>query len=133
MEQNLYKLALKENYLYRTNRGAIATEDLFDIPLSGNNGFNLDQIAKNIAHDIKQDGEESFVSATIVNPTNENKLAIVKDIIHDKLVAKEEKANAKEKAAKKQKLLEILARKQDLSLEAKTEAEILAELEALEG
>ena len=127
----MYKLALKENYLFKTSRGMISTEDLFDLPLSGNNGMNLDKIGKGIIADIKEDGEESLVTANVVNPTNANKLAIVKDIIADKLAAKAAKETAKANSEKKQKLLAILARKQDASLEAKTEAEILSELEAL--
>ena len=128
----MYKTALQENYLYKSPRGMISTEDLFDLPLKSTNGnMDLNTVAKSIAADIKADGEESFVSAAVVNPTNANKLAIVKDIIHDKLVAQEAKKDAKAKAAKRAKLLEVLARKQDASLESKSEAEILAELEAL--
>lgn len=129
----MYKTALKEKYLYKTNRGHISTEDLFDLPLTGNNGFNLDKVAQNIAADIEQDGKQSFVSTNTVNPTNERKLEIVKDVIADKLAEQAAKLASKEKAEKKRKLLEILSRKQDESLEAKTEAEILAELQALDA
>lgn len=127
----MYKTALKEGYQYKTTRGLISTEDLFILPLTGNNEFSLDAVAKTIAKDIKEEEEESFVSTNNVNSTNTNKLEIVKDIIADKLAKRAAKLAEKDKAEKKRKLLEILARKQDASLENKTETELLAELEAL--
>jgi len=131
--ESKYKIALQEGYLFKTSRGMITTQDLFTLPLQGSNGFNLDKVAQTIAADIKAEGEESFVTTGTVNPTNSIKLEIVKDIIADKLAAKQARLNAKTKADKKAKLRDILSRKQDESLEAKTEAEILAELEALDA
>ena len=125
---NLYKIAAKENYLFASTVGTLVVSDLFDLNLN-----NLDKVAKIIAKDIKQDGEESFVSTTAVNPTNANKLEIVKDIIADKLAAQQARMDLKAKAEKKARLLEILAKKQDATLESKSEAELLAELQALES
>jgi len=131
METNLYKLALKEQYLFKSNRGMLSTEDLFELPLEGNNGLNLDKIAQSIDADITQDGKQSFVKANAVNPTNANKMEIVKDIIHDKLVAQEARKTAASNKVKREKILTILASKQDDAMANKSEAELLAELAAV--
>jgi len=127
----MYKTALKNQYLYRTKRGSITTQDLFDLPLSGNNGFNLDQVAKDIDADITQDKRPSFVEPTQENPTNANKLKIVKDIIKDKLDAKDALKVKAANAAKREQILRLLAAKQDDALAAKSEAELLKELEEI--
>ena len=123
----MYKTALKEGYLYKTSRGMATTQDLFDLSLE-----NLNTVGQSIIANIEQDGKTSLISTNVTNPTNARKLEIVKDIIADKLAEKAAKIDAKAKAEKKRKLLEILSRKQDASLEAKTEAELLSELQALD-
>ena len=123
----MYKTALKEGYLYKTRQGMINTQDLFDLSLE-----NLNTLGQSIIAEIEQAGRTSLISTNTVNPINAHKLEIVKDIIADKLAEKAAKVAVKEKAEKKRKLLEILARKQDESLESKTEAELLAELQALD-
>ena len=60
------------------------------------------------------------------------KFDIVKDIISDKLTEKAEKETAKEKKAEKARLLEILARKQDQSLENMSESELLKKIQELD-
>ena len=134
MEAN-YKRALKNGYRYESVRGLLTTEDLFDLPLTGNNGFNLDQVAIAIDEKMEKLGSKSFVNSNAKSAqrkVEEAKLEIVKDIIADKIEEQEKVKRAAEKAAKKQKILELLAKKQDESLEAKSEEELLAELEALD-
>ena len=126
-----YKTALKKGYHYQTVRGMISTEDLFVLPLTGNNGLNLDEVAQVLAAHIEAKERKSFVKQDTSDPSEPIKLEIVKDIISDKLKEKEERLLAKEKAERKQKILEILSRKNDASLEAKSPEELMAELEAL--
>ena len=131
METNeLYKTAVKNNYLFKTNKGFIQVQDLFHLPLVGE--VSLDEVAKTLAKNLKEEEELSFVHITDKNKEVELKLEIVKDIISDKLKKQEERKQAAEKAAKKEKILKILASKQDKALEEKTEEQLLEELEALE-
>ena len=125
--ENLYKLAAKEAYFFKTHKGLATIVDLFNLSLE-----DLNTVGQSIMADIEQDGKTSLISTNTVNPTNVRKLDIVKDIIADRLAEKAAKVAAKDKAEKKRKLLEFLARKQDASLESKTEAELLAELQALD-
>ena len=128
----MYKEALKCGYRYESVRGLITTEDLFHVPLRNNNGFNLDEIAKNLSKKIKEESEESFVvPKTDKTSTLNKKLEIVKDVIKDKLDEEKARLEAAEKAEKKRKILELLAKKQEEKLGEKTEEELLKELEKL--
>ena len=45
---NLFKEALVQKLRFKTIRGNISTEELWDIPLTSKNGFSLNDIAKDI-------------------------------------------------------------------------------------
>lgn len=63
----------------------------------------------------------------------ELKFNIVKHIIDVKVAELEARKDAAEKRAKKQKLMELISKKQDAELEGKSVDELMKELEALEG
>jgi hypothetical protein len=103
-------------------RGVISTEDLWDLDVE-----ELDGIYKNLMAEKKDSETESLLSEKKTNSILETKIEIVKYIFGvkvDEAKAAELKA---ENAAKKQKILAILARKQDAELENKS-AEELEEL-----
>ena len=103
-------------------RGIISTEDLWDLDVE-----ELDGIYKNLMAEKKDSETESLLSEKKTNSILETKIEIVKYIFGvkvDEAKAAELKA---ENAAKKQKILAILARKQDAELENKS-AEELEEL-----
>ena len=103
-------------------RGLISTEDLWDLDVE-----ELDGIYKNLMAEKKDSETESLLSEKKTNSILEIKIEIVKYIFGvkvDEAKAAELKA---ENAAKKQKILAILARKQDAELENKS-AEELEEL-----
>jgi hypothetical protein len=113
-----YKYAAQNRLRFPSSRGDISVEDLFDLPLTSKNGFDLDSVAKAVNARLKAELEESFVTP----PTNPKKklleisLEIVKDVIATK---QEENAAALARAqrkAQKQKILEALERKKDESL-----------------
>ena len=117
---------------FETSKGEIDVEQLWDLPLEAKDNFDLDTVAKKIAKEIKDSEEGSFVKkSTDKNTFNKLKLEAVKHIIQVKLVEAEEKANAKFKKEQKNKILEILAKKQDSELEGKTPEELQKMLEDL--
>lgn len=100
-------------------RGVISTEDLWDLDVE-----ELDGIYKNLMAEKKDSETESLLSEKKTNPILETKIEIVKYIFGvkvDEAKAAELKA---ENAAKKQKILAILARKQDAELENKSAEEL---------
>ena len=97
--------------------GDVTTEDLWDLPLTGKN-VSLDGIAKTLNKIIKENAEESFVvAATKSNKENDLKFDIVKHIISVKLDENEKTRNAVVNKAKKEKILSIIASKEDSAMQ----------------
>jgi chemotaxis signal transduction protein len=102
---------------FETAKGFLAIEDLWDLPLRGN-GTSLNSLAKNLNRKIKDEGEEDFVSpSTRANEVLGLQFDLVKHVIEIRLAEAEAAAQVREKKEKKQKLLEIISKKQDAALE----------------
>lgn len=116
----MYKEALQKKLRFTTGKGNLTTEDLFDLNLEA-----LDNLALTLDKMVQESPRKSFIKAA--NPKSELlelKFNIVKDVINTKLAEAASKAEAKDKAAKKAQLVEILARKQAQSLENLSEEEL---------
>ena len=95
------------------HRGMLSVEDLWDLPLR-----DLDAIFKNLTREAKASAEESLlVEATQEDAVLRLKIDIVRHIVAVKVAEREVAKNAAEVAARKQKLLGLLERKQDAALE----------------
>lgn len=106
-------------------------EDLWDLPLSGN-GVHLDKIAVDLSKLLKEEPSKSFVvKAKKPNEVLQLKFDVVKHII-DVRLAEDEAAKAKAEArAKKDRILQIIERKQDEQLEGKPLKDLLKMVEDL--
>lgn len=111
-QSNLFEQASRLKLRYKTNCGLVTTEDLWDLPLT-----SLDEVAKSLNKQVKEAGEESFIEVkSTANEKLELSFEIVKYVIKVKLVEQEAAKLAKENAAKKQQLLELLHQKQNEEL-----------------
>lgn len=106
MTKNLFEIAAKNKYRYKTNKCLINSEDLYDLPLKTTriNDISLNLVAKNLFQEIKEEEEVSFVEPTTnrKRTTLENKLEIVKHVIkvkQDAIHAKEQRLADKENDA----------------------------------
>jgi hypothetical protein len=106
---------------------------LWDVPLRSRDDFNLDSIAKSANKALKALTEESFVSTerTPAHERAEATLEIVKHVIGVKLAEEETAKRRAENRAEKEKLLAILAKKQEGKLDALTERELQERINAL--
>ena len=116
---NLYKIAAKKRFLYDLpGTGQVNTTDLFKLSLPA-----LDAIAIAIDETLDASSRKSFIGTPSEASLDvERKLEIVKDVIADKLAAKEAADKAAETRARKARIREAIARKEeeaidDLSLE----------------
>jgi len=131
---DLYKKALRNKFRFSSPVGQLTVEDLFDLPLKSRskNKPNLNDIAKVLNRELKNDNEEDFVDQiTRPNSDLKAKFDIVLDVIE---VKKEELAAAlavKKRREQKARLMELIARKQDEALESKSEEELQALLAEL--
>lgn len=123
----MFEKASRIKLRYSTNRGVLSVEDLWDLSLE-----QLDSIAINLNKRLKESQTESFIKTRTKDTTElELKFNIVKHIIDVKLQEQEERTVAAEKKAKRQKILDLMAKKQDAELESKSYEELAKELEAL--
>ena len=131
---NLFMQATREKFRFQSNKGDLSVEQLWDMPLTSCTGFDLDTVAKAVNSDLKGANEESFVNTTN-NPAVsrlQNKLEVVKAIIEIKLAEAEAAKKRAEKAAERQRLMEVLHSKKDQELQGLSVEEIERRLSQLD-
>ena len=81
---SIFNEAAKLKFRFKA-KGNMSVEDLFDLPLTSKDGVSLNDIAKEIYKNIKEDSGVDFVGEVIeTDRIEELKLQIVKEIIKDK-------------------------------------------------
>lgn len=118
------QLAAGADMLFLTN---VDKDALWDLPL-----IQLDNIAIALNKKLQESKTESFIKTLTKDTTElELKFNIAKHIIDVKLQEQEDRLLESEKKAKRQKILDLMAKKQDAELEGKSLEELAKELEAL--
>lgn len=116
---DLFKIATKKKYRFNY-KGQATVEDLWDLSVE-----ELDKIYKNLKSLQKNASEESLLQ-TVTKEDKElnNKIEIIKTIVTDKLAAKDRAVKAASQRAQNQRILEIMADKQDAALKEKSIEEL---------
>lgn len=118
MSDKMFENAARKKYRYPFN-GMISTEDLWDLSLK-----NLDTIYKVLKSEIKDDSDSLLDEIGSENKEVLAKIDIIKHIVSikkDEMVFAKE---ASERQNKKQRILEILERKEVESLENMSEDDL---------
>ena len=109
-------------------RGQISVEDLWDLSVE-----NLDSVYKTLNSQVKKAKEESLLNTkSREDEIIEMQIEIVKYIVSVKQDEAAKKVAAKEKKARKQRILEVLAAKEDADLQNKSSEELQAMLSELD-
>ena len=134
MKTNLFEYATRNKLRFPSPRGEITLEQLWDVPLRSRDDFNLDTIAKAANKAWKEVSEESFVETekTPAHTKREMTLEVVKYVIETKLAEEAAEKKRAENKLEKEKLLKILAEKQDGKLSELSEKELQKRIAALE-
>lgn len=129
MSNSIFERATKKKLRFESPLGMLSVEDIWDLPLTSRTSkkASLDDLAKSLNRQIKENEEESFVvKKTQANSDLNLRFDIVKHIIEVRM----EEADAREKAAqnkaREQRILEILAKKEDEDLLNKSKEELEA-------
>lgn len=110
--ENIFEYAVRNKVRFPF-KGMISVEDLWDLSLT-----NLDSIYKTLNKQVKQSEEESLLSTKAsVDTELEVQIAIVKHIVSVKLSEKEAAEKASAKKAQKQKIMSIIATKENEALQ----------------
>ena len=112
MATNIFEYAVRNKVRFPF-KGMISAEDLWDLSLT-----NLDSIYKTLNKQIKQSEEESLLDAKAnVDTELEVQVAIIKHIVSVKLSEKEAAEKAYAKKEQKQKIMSIIAAKENEELQ----------------
>lgn len=111
----MYKEAAQKKMRFQSVRGALTTEQLFDLPLKSADGFDLDTVARTVYGQLK--AEPSFVE--VADDTQEaikTSLEIVKDVIATKQAAAKAIQERAARSVQRKKILDAIAAKKDEKL-----------------
>ena len=123
---SIFEKATRQKLRY-PYRGSVSTEDLWDLSVR-----NLDSIFKTLNSQKKTEQEESLLSTKTTEETElDLKISVIKHVVQVKQTEQAAAKSATENRQKKQKLLDIIARKQDESLEGKTIEELTAMVDSI--
>lgn len=118
----MYKEALQKKLRFKTNKGMISTEDLFDLSLQ-----NLNTLAIMLDKKVSEAPKKSFIEEL---PAEENddelRFNIVKDVINTKLKARKDNMDKAQVDARNKRIAELIAKKEDEALENKSIEELRA-------
>ncbi len=133
---DLFEQAARLKLRFDTPKGLLLVEDLWDLPLTSPSGSraNLDSIAIDL-HLATRDAAEvvSFVDAGKSTVSEDLLLAfeVVKHIIGVRVAERDRAKEAADRREKKQRLLQLIAQKQDEELAGKSVDELRALAESL--
>lgn len=109
---NIFEYATR-NKMRIQYKGVISVEDLWDLPVK-----NLDDIYKTLNAKVKQSQEESLLTTKSESDEDlEISIEIIKHIASVKLAEQEAREKSAAKKEQKQKIMAIIAKKQNESLE----------------
>lgn len=123
---NIFEIATRHKYRF-VFKGYISCEDAWDLSVD-----DLDTIFKALNAEKKTTNEESLL--TVKTKENEElniKIEIIKHIVSVKLEDEKARVKGVERKQQKEKILHILAKKQDESLENKPMEELIQMLDSL--
>lgn len=133
---DMFEQASRLKLRFESSRGLLTVEDLWELPLQSSTGRpNLDGIAIGLYEQVKHTAD----IPSFVNPTTENEQAstlqlafdIAKHIIGVRVAERDELKLASERREKKQRILELIARKEDEALGERSVDELRALAESL--
>ena len=130
---SIFEQASKLKLRFDTSRGEATVEDLWDLPLKSARNPNLDDIAIALAKQLRDnEGVQSFVDPVeSKNTTAQLKFEIVKHVIDFKIAERDAEARAKIVAVQRERIKELLAKKDDEELSGKSREDLQALLASL--
>jgi len=132
---NIFESATRQKLRFDTPKGALSVEALWDLPMTSTTGkLSLNDIGVGLQHALRDMGDFSLVDTAKPDPER-TKIALRLDIIKS-IIATKQAENAAQSAAlhnkaEREKLMGLLAQKQDAALMGLSEAEIRARIAAL--
>lgn len=125
---DIFEQATRQKLRFKTIRGNLCVEDLWDLSLE-----ELDTIAIEQFKKLKEIEEVSFIKDRKTNDVGKLAFDITKHIIDTKLAEQQAEKSRADLKQREQKLLRLIEMKQEEKLQSKSEEELWAELESLKA
>lgn len=117
----MFKKASQMKLRFDTAKGQLTVEDLFDLPLTSESNVSLDGIAIAVSRELQDSQENSFVeSKSKGSDILELRLEILKDVIAARIAENEARRDEEAKKTRNDRIMQIIADKQDDALANKT-------------
>ena len=127
MSKNMFEVATREKMRFPF-KDTISVEDLWDLSVQ-----NLDKVFKTLNSQRKEAQEESLLNAkSSEDEVLDTQIAIVKYIVGVKLEEQAARVKAAENKEKKQKIMALMAKKDDEEMENMSREELQKLLDELE-
>lgn len=127
MSKNMFEVATREKMRFPF-KGTISVEDLWDLSVQ-----NLDKVFKTLNSQRKEVQEESLLDTKSSEDERlETQIEIVKYIVNVKLEEQAARDKAAENREKKQKIMALMAKKDDEAMENMSREELQKLLDELE-
>jgi hypothetical protein len=134
-ELNIFEIASKKKLRFDSSKGMLTVEQLWDLPLQSSTGApNLDAIGIALMKAAKAATETiSLVDAAPVSTESDAdvKLQIIKHVIDVRKAERDALNAAREKAAMKQRIMGIMAKRKDEALDNTSDADLQKMLDAM--
>ena len=123
----MFEKAARMKLRFVTDKGLLSVEDLWDLSLQ-----QLNRLAKALNKSIKESAEDDFLEETSAEDLIVKlQFNLVLHVLEAKKAEKKERLTASTKKAEREKILGILAKKQDDALENLSEEDLKKKLEEL--
>ena len=127
MSKNMFEVATREKMRFPF-KGMISVEDLWDLSVQ-----NLDKVFKTLNSQRKEAQEESLLNVkSSADEVLDTQIEIVKYIFNVKLEEQAARAKAAENKEKKQKIMALMAKKDDEAMENMSKEDLQKLLDELE-
>lgn len=118
-----FKLATQQKLRFQTSKGSLSTEQLWDLSIP-----ELDTLAVSLEDEYNKSGKKSFVvKSSAKDKATKLRFDVVLDVLTTKVEEQQAATAEKERKEHNNKILGLIAEKQDESLKGKT----IKQLEAM--
>lgn len=126
----MFETASRLKLRFATSKGMVTVEDLWDIPLKRGT-VNLNQIAIDLYNTLKKESVSFVEESNSVDIENQMKFDIVKHVIDVRIAETKEAHTAIKKKEERNKILRLIAEKEDNELSNKSVEELKKMLEEI--
>lgn len=129
---NMFEKAARAKTRFETSQGMLSVEELWDLPLTSKTGkASLDGIARELYNKLKVNLNVSFVEPERTDTETQFQFDLVKHIIDVRLAENQAAILRRENAEKKQRVLSLIAQKEDNQLSEMSLEDLRRLVEAL--